>query len=854
MIATLERSTFETSRLLEFFTEKELTMQIGFGHSVWPIALVKELIDNSLDACESKCIRPHIKIAVEPDTFTVQDNGPGLDEKIIERSLDYSVRVSDKAHYISPTRGQLGNALKCIYAASYVVGEDRGLVEIHTKGICHTVSITLDRIAQAPRLAHVKTPSLVKNGTLVKVHWPAVASYLADPVSFGFYNVLDLGGLVYRYWFFNPHAAFSFDEGKYEFDFAASNPAWAKWNPASPTSPRWYTPESIRSLVAAYVANEQRGGRRVTVREFISEFAGLSGTAKQKSVTEAAGLVGASLSDLVVDGEVSILKVAALWREMVRLSRPVKPQALGVIGPELFGYSARCLGIVGDSIRYKKIQGESDSLPFVVEVCFGVQEEAENSLRQYIGLNWAPALASPFREMPALLGQQRVDEQDAAFIAVHLACPKLDFTDRGKGALVLPAEIRTALATAIISVTKQWRQEKRQADKLSREALARLSHANKSSVLSLKAASYEVMAEAYAHTSDNGRLPANARQLMYSARKLILSHNLTSGKMWKESSTFTQQYLPDFLEEHSELTARWDVVFDARGRLVEPHTHTRVDLGTLAVRRYVAAWREGVEERPALEFDTGVTTVGPMNRYKFALFVEKEGFDELWQAINLADRYDLAIMSTKGMTVTASRELVERLSERGVTILMLRDFDKAGFSIVETLSNDTRRYRFKTKPRIVDLGLRLDDVKRWKLEGEPVSYRGEKDPRENLRANGATTAECNYLVAGRSGGVWYGSRVELNAFTSGQMVEWLIGKLEAIGVKKVVPCDEVLECSYRRAVRLANIQKVVNEMIRDETEIRLPKNLRSRVGKALRNSSLAWDDVIHQIGKLAATE
>ncbi len=31
MTLSLERATFETSRLLEFFTEKELTMQIG-----WP--------------------------------------------------------------------------------------------------------------------------------------------------------------------------------------------------------------------------------------------------------------------------------------------------------------------------------------------------------------------------------------------------------------------------------------------------------------------------------------------------------------------------------------------------------------------------------------------------------------------------------------------------------------------------------------------------------------------------------------------------------------------------------------------------------------------------------------------------
>ena len=109
--AVLSRATFETSRLLEFFTEKELTMQIGHPRRLWPLALVKELIDNALDACETADIAPEITVTIEPGAITVQDNGPGLPVATLERSLDYLVRVSDKTHYASPTRGQLGNAV-----------------------------------------------------------------------------------------------------------------------------------------------------------------------------------------------------------------------------------------------------------------------------------------------------------------------------------------------------------------------------------------------------------------------------------------------------------------------------------------------------------------------------------------------------------------------------------------------------------------------------------------------------------------------------------------------------------------------------------------------------------------------
>jgi DNA topoisomerase VI subunit B len=172
----LERSTFQTSRLLEFFSEKELQMQIGFAKAQWPIALLKELIDNALDACETASVLPDIAVTVDPDAVSVRDNGPGLPVATLELSLDYLVRVSDKAHYVSPTRGQLGNALKCLWAAPYVAYGEEGYVEVTTGGITHRIAVTLDRIAQQPTLRHLTLPDgFVKNGTLIKLVWPEIA-------------------------------------------------------------------------------------------------------------------------------------------------------------------------------------------------------------------------------------------------------------------------------------------------------------------------------------------------------------------------------------------------------------------------------------------------------------------------------------------------------------------------------------------------------------------------------------------------------------------------------------------------------------------------------------------------------
>jgi len=82
---TLTRTVFQTSRVLEFFTEKERMLQIGFPKWLWPLALIKELIDNALDACETSGIPPDIAVTLTEDIASVQDNGPGLPASTLER-------------------------------------------------------------------------------------------------------------------------------------------------------------------------------------------------------------------------------------------------------------------------------------------------------------------------------------------------------------------------------------------------------------------------------------------------------------------------------------------------------------------------------------------------------------------------------------------------------------------------------------------------------------------------------------------------------------------------------------------------------------------------------------------------
>ena len=54
----LQRELFETKRQLEYFEPKELSMQLGAEPAGWGVVLIKELVDNALDACETARHRP----------------------------------------------------------------------------------------------------------------------------------------------------------------------------------------------------------------------------------------------------------------------------------------------------------------------------------------------------------------------------------------------------------------------------------------------------------------------------------------------------------------------------------------------------------------------------------------------------------------------------------------------------------------------------------------------------------------------------------------------------------------------------------------------------------------------------
>lgn len=860
-IPTLDRATLKTSRLMEFCSKKELEKQTSHRPHQWPEVIVKELVDNALDACEDAHIAPKITIHVDKSCISVEDNGPGLPADTITGVLDFSHRVSSREAYIAPDRGAQGNALKTIVAMPFALDGDSGRVDITSHGQLHRIEFSVDPIAQEPVVSREIRDADVKNGTKITVWWPKGACSQLESRDDEILQV------ARGFCLLNPHLRLEITVFGETWTMEPSSEGWAKWRPSHPTPAHWWRPEDLERLLAGYIAADRAEGKDRAVRNVVREFRGLSGTAKQKAVLGATELARTNLSAFVNGKGLKRDVVTGLLDSMRENSRPVKPQALGVIGKEhILGQLVDAFDIDVDTFLYRRALGETiEGLPYVVEVAFAALNDDEAWRVMITGANWSPGILDPFRQLgteysgglDSLLVDQRADDDAPVAVVVHLACPRLDHTDRGKSAIALDNEVADAIRDAVCKATARWsktiKEEERDARRREERRQKLRRQANRK--MSIVEAAFAVMPEAYMHASSSNTLPTKARQIMYAARRQILE---MTGKDKLNSRYFSQVIVPRYLEEHPEETADWDVIYDARGQLVEPHTGRRVPLGTKEVRTYMSQFGCHITtDIPGLRFPATVSTCGPQHRFGGLLFNEKEGFDEAYAVAQLPDRYDIATLSTKGITVTAARKLAEEIcSQFDIPLFALCDFDKSGLTIRYTFQHSTRRYKYTKNFRVIDMGIRLSDVQEWGLESEHVSYGFSKttkkpiDPRPNLRKSGATEEEIEFLAGERgAGGAFIGRRVELNAFTTGNLIKFIEQKLEEHGIAKVVPPEDVLQDTYLQAYRVAQINRRVEEVTREvcqqTTSAVIPGDLTATVKDVLATSpAMSWDQAI----------
>jgi hypothetical protein len=773
----LERTIFEESRTREYFDVRELQTMTGQPARQFAAVVLKELVDNGLDAAEKARVTPEIRIRVRQFRgslhITVQDNGAGITGETVKRILHLATRTSDKAHYRSPTRGAQGNALKTVIGIPYALGSRKPVV-VESHGERHFLRPKIDPSGEVV-IEHAPADVSLRPGTRFLVAVPAKACP-------GF----SLHDWARGFALFNPHAlvkiAVRVEGGK-----LANSPAlkdgrfyysptvgtlddWQKFMPDAPTSPHWYDCKSLAKLIFGHINLARKGdaSKDLTLREFVMSFKGLSGSMNAGAVCSAVPHISR-----LTDFEKNEPAIETLLQEMQKFARVVKADALGLVGEKHFRQRfEKWFGV--KRFWYQKVAIEIDNVPYAFEVALA---ETKKPGRFFHGLNFSPSFEDPFPDTRlawediAAYGAGSFLERTHSHptshnscrtaAAIHLTTPNLIVLDKGKTHVKIPGELAEKIARALWMATKTLykEEERRRKDAARQERADRQRGAMNARNLPLTAFMEAVMPAALEHAT-GWKYRVSTHTLFYSARPEFQKYT----DRILESQYFEHDLLPKYLREHPEY-AKW-LYREPRGVLYEPHTGVEVPLGTREVEAY--------------QF--------PRWRYDKILFIEKTGLWPIFKEARLAERYDIAIVAGEGVATEACRVLFRNAEEGDYQLFSLHDADPWGYNIARIMREATPRMP-GYNVNVCDIGLKLQDALDLGLEPENATRKKaypkglvlSELEREYFDGQQVTKKSCIYR------------RVELNAFTAPGLIEYTENQLRASGVRgKVVPSAKQL--------------------------------------------------------------
>lgn len=497
------------------------------------------------------------------------------------------------------------------------------------------------------------------------------------------------------------------------------------------SSPYWYTSEDFYELL-------QSTPDEITVKDFIAKFDGCSG---RKSGFIAKDFIKRPVSSLEREETEKLLKQAR------GIAKPVKAYRLGYVGllNEFEGYSK-----VEGKFTVRTTRGKFDAeIPVVIEAWATKAEDSE----AYFLVNRSPITGTihsyPIGNELNIFGcgcrQTLKVGNFQVKIWVNVITPYMPFTSDGKEPDFshVNVPISEAIETSILR-------------------LKRLQKAGSTETVPKKSQKAVILANldnAIDKVSGSGKYRYSSRQLFYVMRDVV------SKEIEKDLSE--DNYNKIIADHENEIGRDLPGIYrDARGTLYHPHRKEEIPLGTLGVEGY---------KQPEWTFNK-------------IIYLEKEGFFEILKDEKWPEKNDCALLTSKGFATRAAKDVIDLLGEsiEEITFFCIHDADASGTMIYETLVEATKA-RPKRKVNIINLGLEpwegmemglsVEVVKKTKKRRKPVAHYITEPPFESVKWK-------EWLQT---------NRIELNAMTTPQFLEWLDTKMEMYRGKLIPPYNVLSE-------------------------------------------------------------
>ena len=528
------------------------------------------------------------------------------------------------------------------------------------------------------------------------------------------------------------------------------------------TSPWWYTSENFFELFQAF------GG---TVRELIQQFDGCTGGKGGKI---------AALYPKTPAGDLTFAETEGLLGEMRTAVKNVRPARLGRIGEreEWSSYSK------GEGVFYvESTKGEHRAeIPFAVEV----YTEASSSPDITVLLNKSPitgevSLYDREKHELGLLGcgLYLSFRSKPVRLLVNIMTPYMPLVTDGKepDLSVVEDVIEETAARAV-----------RRAGKVLTELPAGKKRSHKEIVA-------DCLEQAIAKASGNGEYRFSLRQLYYAVRPYVIRE---SGRE-PDYNYFCRDLVGGYEARHGDIPLMYR---DERGTLYHPHRGEDIPIGTIAVENY---------RKPLWTFNK-------------VLYIEKEGFFNVLKERKIPEKYDMALLTSKGYASRAVRDLLDALGEHAeeeIIFFCIHDADAYGTTIYETLQNETGA-RPGRKVKIINLGLEPEEAVAMELEIEKVEKSGRR------------RGVASYIESQWEGWLQR-NRVELNAMSTPQFLAWLEEKLQRYDKGKVIPPESVLRENLEQSLEAGISRAIAQEILEQH-------NHTGRVAEAVRQVKADWEE------------
>lgn len=824
-----QRRFHTDSRARENFTEDGLKTLTGQSARNWGRYVVKELVDNALEAVE-RGATPDPRVQVSVDVagrgrrrhlreVTVADNGNGIPHDRVEKIADTTAFGGTKRHYTLPTRGTQGNALMTIVGIQHLA--EGGPLVIATGGRRYELRVDGNTISRTPDVTVNETAPQTEwadRGTVVRVTfgesgrdwaaWRQTAETLA-----GFAAL-------------NPHV---------ELDApvavsGGTDDTTVSYSPkGDATSGRvlWYDQQAFDERVKADI----RADPSLTVGEFIGEFDGLRSQQKRAAVLDAVTVVDIEATDRLQSALARGEELHSEATEKLRLKMCDETRAwsasnfdntLGRVGESLAdgpaglleqqGFGDTAEGVVADlqadgaeidnvrdlTVYYRTCGAAGDGSdpyrqPFVFELAaLPLSTDSRVPTQHQFGINQSVAYSTPkatvnFRDTAGdrrhLSIESAFNEEAHEFVVVsNLTCPNIPFEDKGKQSF--PTEpfedaISEVVGKAIRKYQRDLRPMLNSLEEDDSDDTPTLPADKKAPRGFVKDAVFELFEPVYQRATDGGEYTITMRQFFYELRPAFQRLAERRGVVYKSSATLPNpaeielvyDTFTGYVDEYEQEVLRERVIHrDDRGFFVEPHSERRIELSTKKVDQYDPT--DAVTE----EYDT-------------LLFVEKTGFyEQLHHDFEITKRFDIGLINAQGYSTTAIRRLIETVQavDPDVRLLTLTDLDVNGVGIAEDANRADplgKAVAFGAER----LGVTPADVEEYDLGVESVSYNSEALEKLKTRYNDGEVGDATYEFLAE------GNRVEINAFAPTELRDYVETRLEELGVSKLSPAADDIE-------------------------------------------------------------